>query len=126
MFEENLVLGVHGICGYSCILGAFLGIIYDVFKMVRLIFKNRILSVFIQDIIYFFVSSIFTFLFLLAVNQGQVRFYIIAFIFVGWFFYYVVFSRVIFKFLNKLLNFRTRRVKISRTNATSSEVDSSS
>ncbi|MBR2735065.1 MAG: spore cortex biosynthesis protein YabQ, partial [Clostridia bacterium] len=63
---------------YSVALGMFLGIFYDVFRVIRLLINPRNLSIFIEDIIYFLVSGFVTFIFVLILNYGESRFYILA------------------------------------------------
>ena len=102
-----------GIFGFSIIFGAFLGIFYDIFRIIRIFFKCKFWNVFIQDIIYFFLSGVSTFLFILFINSGEIRFYILAGELMGFTLYYLTlgslvygifyrFSRVIKKFFTKI------------------------
>lgn len=52
-------------------LGFLLGIVYDLFRVVRMAFTMRRVGVFIQDVLFFLTCAAATFLFLLAVNQGR-------------------------------------------------------
>lgn len=52
-------------------LGFLLGIVYDLFRVVRMAFTMRRVGVFIQDVLFFLTCAAATFLFLLAVNQGE-------------------------------------------------------
>ena len=74
---------------YACIFGAALGVYYDVFRLIRLLAPHGSKQLFFHDVLYFFTSGILTFLFLYAVNFGQVRFYLIAGEIIGWCIYHL-------------------------------------
>lgn len=77
------------IFGYSCILGAVLGVLYDLFRIIRMIINTRNIAMFVQDVIYFVVSGLITFAFVLAFNRGESRFYILAGEGIGWIAYHL-------------------------------------
>ena len=52
-------------------LGFLLGIVYDLFRVVRMAFTMRRVGVFIQDVLFFLTCAAATFLFLLAVNACE-------------------------------------------------------
>lgn len=59
-------------------VGFALGLLYDLFRTVRLIFFERsAAAVVIFDILYFAVFGLLSFIFILALNKGEVRLYII-------------------------------------------------
>lgn len=86
---------------YSFLFGAVLGIIYDIFRIIRLFFKSRFWNVFIQDIIYFFFSGVSTFLFILFINSGEIRFYILAGEAIGFIIYYLTLGNIIYSICDK-------------------------
>lgn len=60
---------------FAVIFGLILGAINDIFRFIRYLgFKSKI-SVFFQDIIYMAVCGLLTFLFLLAFNHGEIRYF---------------------------------------------------
>lgn len=69
-------------------LGFLLGVVYDLFRVVRMAFTMRRAGVFIQDVLFFLVCAAVTFVFLLAVNQGEIRGFIIAGEVLGFLIYY--------------------------------------
>ena len=85
------------IFGYSCVLGAGLGLLYDFFRIIRMMINPRNIAVFIQDIIYFIISGLITFLFVLGFNRGEARFYILAGEGIGWIIYHITLGEVIYK-----------------------------
>ena len=58
----------------SCGMGFLLGAFYDVFRLIRLIMKPGAKAIFFQDLAYFLISAIVTFLFALAVMDGSCGF----------------------------------------------------
>ncbi len=79
-------------------LGFLLGIMYDVFRAIRLSLTNSKIAVIVFDLLYFFFFGLFSFLFILALNKGEIRFYIIAGEFIGALFYYISFGIAAIKF----------------------------
>ena len=63
---------------YACVVGAILAAGYDVFRIWRILFSSSRLVVLIQDILFFACAAVVTFLLALAVNFGELRFYILA------------------------------------------------
>lgn len=96
---------------YSVVLGIFFAIIYDFFRSLRKCKQHTILSVFIQDILYFLILSVITFLFFLALTNGQIRGYILIGILLGFLLfvltlskYYIIVLSFLLKLFFKLLN----------------------
>ncbi len=57
--------------------------------------------IFFQDILYFVVSGIITFIFILGFNSGDSRFYILAGEGIGWIVYHVTIGELIYRMSNK-------------------------
>lgn len=82
-------------------MGFLLGILYDVLRALRLsITRSRIALVFF-DILYFILFGLFSFLFILALNKGEIRFYIIIGEIIGALFYYISFGIAVIKITDK-------------------------
>lgn len=64
-------------------LGFFLGVWYSVFTVWRLFRPPSAWTVWIQDLLFFLTAAPATFLFLLAVSDGELRFYLLAGIGIG-------------------------------------------
>lgn len=84
-------------------LGFILGILYDVLRAVRLTVSKSNILIVIFDIIYFLLFGFFTFLFILAMNKGEVRFYIPVGETLGWLFYYFSFGLAAIKITDILV-----------------------
>ncbi len=72
--------------GFGFLLGAF----GYFFRSLRLFGINRPFAVFLQDILFCFISAVLLFLFVFEVNAGVFRFYIFAGILMGGFVFYSV------------------------------------
>lgn len=82
-------------------LGFLLGVLYDVVRAIRLSLPRSKIATIFFDLLYCFLIGLATFLFILALNKGEIRFYIIAAEFIGAAFYYVSFGIAVIKITNK-------------------------
>lgn len=96
----------------SCGMGFLLGILYEVFRLLRMMFSAKKKSIFIFDIVYSLLATFVSFVFILTANRGNVRWYIIFGIAAGWIIYYfalggiaVKFSRFITGCVKKMIKF---------------------
>ncbi len=114
MWEINNKLQVLSFI-YSIILGFIFCFLYDIFRALRHNKRQKFVIIIIEDIIYFLIISIITFIYLLSVTNGEIRGYILFGITVGFFALYFTFSRYIFKILSKIFylvsSFLNRMIK---------------
>lgn len=82
--------------------GFFLGIIYGILTGVREILFKSDLSVFVQDIIISIIFTVLVFLFLLCVCSGEIRFYTLLALVLGFIIYYFTFGYLISVLLSKI------------------------
>lgn len=82
----------------SVFLGAFLGLIFDFFKILRLSIKHKNFFVLVEDILFFAISALLTYCFMINVSFGQIRFFIILGELIGFVFYKICFSNILVKF----------------------------
>lgn len=94
---------------YACILGAFLGLIFDLFRIFRMAVKCGTVWVFIQDILYFSIITFVTFIFLLSYNDGRFRMFILVGELMGSVLYFFSVSIIILKSSKLIIN-TTKRV----------------
>lgn len=90
--------------------GFLLGILYDVFRTVRLAVSSGKKFVFVYDIVYVMLCAVLSFLFFLAVNNGAVRGYAFLAELLGWLVYYfslgivaIKCSRAVIRFIRWLI-----------------------
>lgn len=82
-------------------LGFLLGILYDILRALRLSLTKSKTALVFFDILYFVLFAFCTFIFILALNKGEVRFYIIAGELIGALFYYISFGIAVIKITDR-------------------------
>ena len=93
---------------YSLGFGFLLGILYDIFRLVRLIVSRSKGVILFMDLLYFAVCSLLVFCFILAADSGKVRLYTVAGEVIGWLIYYFSFGTVAIRFSNAVVSFFKR------------------
>lgn len=78
-------------------LGACVGVFYDVFRILRIAVNTHSLIIFFEDIIFFIVSAVSTFLFIFHVNSGQIRWFIFLGLILGFIVYYFTLGKLVIK-----------------------------
>lgn len=91
--------------------GFLLGVAYDLCRILRLTVTRGRIAVFIVDVLYFLAAGLSVFLFMLAYNQGEFRFYLILGIILGFLIYYFTFGAFILKWSNRLIRLLRRTMK---------------
>ncbi len=79
---------------YAFGFGFLLGILYDVFRTLRMIISGSKGFTLFMDLLYFAVCTFLTFCFVLAVDSGRIRIYVAAGEILGWFVYYFSFGAI--------------------------------
>ncbi len=92
---------------YSLILGAALGVVYDVFRVLRLVgFKAKII-VFFQDVLFFAIATLSLFSFYMQFTDGKFRIYVFLFVVLGFVLYFLTVGRLLFFAIKKIYFFIT-------------------
>jgi len=89
---------------YSFGLGFLLGILYDVFRILRMIFSFGKIMTFIQDFLYVVICAFLTFGFALVLNDGKIMFYIFFGECIGWLIYYFSLGSLALKISSAVIN----------------------
>ncbi len=92
-------------------LGFFLGILYDLFYIIRLIITKNKYTIYVQDILYLLSCSFITFIFILALSSGVVRGYVIVGELFGWLIYYFSTGYFIVSFASKAVDSSKKAIK---------------
>lgn len=90
---------------YALGFGFLLGILYDVFRTVRIIISDSRAFVIAMDIIYFAICSFLIFCFNLVVDNGKVRIYVVFGEILGWLIYYFSFGAIAIKVTDAVTRF---------------------
>ncbi len=89
----------------SLLVGATLSLFFDFFRIVNVVLKFNSKRVFVEDIIYFILCAFFTFIYMLVVTDGEVRFYIMLGEAVGWTIYRFTIGSFAYKAILPIIKF---------------------
>ncbi len=81
----------------AIILGAVFGVLYDIFRIIRLMFFKSPVAVFVEDILFWLLVTIITFFFTILFNNGELRLSLIICETLGFLIYYFTLGRLVFK-----------------------------
>lgn len=81
----------------SCVVGLLFGLIYDVFRVFRIVIPHNSILVAIEDIILLTAYGIFTICFAFSIMRGQIRFFFLVGNFIGFILWYLTIGSVIIK-----------------------------
>ncbi len=93
-------------------LGFLFGVIYDIFRIVRQLAPKAKHFIYAVDFLYFTICGILAFFFVLAVDEGRVRFYTLSGEIFGWVIYYFSFGAVSAKVTNSVAGFFRMMFKV--------------
>lgn len=96
IFQLNIFL-------YSVGFGFLSALVYDVFKAVQTCFFYSYKGLFIKDIFYSLTFSYLCFVFMLSVNNGKVRIYLVLGVILGFFCWFVSLSVLFLKYFECLI-----------------------
>lgn len=88
----------------STVMGAGLGILFDVFRIIRVIFPfaAKKTAVFVEDILFMLISGAAVFLYAAVMCRGQVRFFCIVGAFLGFLLYIIAVGNAIIGILRRI------------------------
>ena len=101
---------------FACILGALYSAFYDVFRALRLVKNQKPFTIFLEDLFYFITLAFITFFYLLAFTNGEVRFYVIIGIVLGFIVFYILLSKYNLLLLKCLFKIIFHNLKTSLKN----------
>lgn len=87
----------------ALIIGFFVGFFYDIIRIFRNFVLHIKILIHIEDIIYWIFMSLIIFLIALYENNGEIRMFFLAGIFLGMGIYFYSFSKIFLKIANKIL-----------------------
>ena len=85
----------------SLLVGGWLMLVYDLFRVLRLMVKHSSFVRGIEDFLFWIFAGIVTFMLLYELNDGGVRVYAVAGVFTGMILYDKIVSRFLFAALKK-------------------------
>lgn len=90
---------------WSCVLGAFLGIAFDILRVIRIIKKHSSIAVFIEDMLFIIFSSICIFIYTMEQARGEIKFFIFFGAFLGFILYIVTVGNFVVKIIKSIVLF---------------------
>ena len=88
----------------SCGMGLLLGLLYDGFRVPRLVMRSGGKTIFFQDVLFCLLAAVITFLFALAIMDGRLRFYLFLGEAIGFGSYYFTIGRLVMRFARTITN----------------------
>lgn len=92
------------------VAGVVLGVLYDVLRVWRAMFRSERRPIFFQDLFYMVLAAFFTFLVNLGVNYGELRFYLFLGEIFGWLAWHYTLGSVTVFFFRRLFRFLYRKL----------------
>lgn len=86
----------------ACLLGLFLGAVYDLFRVLRRIIPHNNFLVFVEDFLYMLFSSLCFFIFSMELVRGALRLYVFAGVCAGFFLFHYTAGNVLVFLVKKL------------------------
>ena len=96
---------------FSCVVGGLLGAFYDVFRIIRIAFNSKWLSVFFQDFIFCIFSAFSIILLVFYTNSGQIRWFSLFGCFTCFVLYHLTIGRFIMFASKKIIDFIKKVLK---------------
>ncbi|MBR6786016.1 MAG: spore cortex biosynthesis protein YabQ [Clostridia bacterium] len=88
---------------YSLALGFVLGILYDVFRTLRMFVSGVHSFIVAADVLYFTLCGVISFFFVLVTDEGKLRIYTVLGIMLGWCIWYFSFGVIAMKVSNAIV-----------------------
>ncbi|HIV18995.1 MAG TPA: spore cortex biosynthesis protein YabQ [Candidatus Merdivicinus intestinigallinarum] len=84
---------------YACALGAGLGVLYDVFRLLRLVTGGKALLVFLEDLLFSFLAAGCTLYFMIEFCSGWLRLFVLAGEALGFILYHFTVGEIVIRLL---------------------------
>lgn len=85
--------------------GVLIGLVFDIFRILRKTFKTTDFITYIEDITFWILAGLITLYFIFTFNNGEIRLYILLGIVLGILIYMLTISKYIIKFSVKIIKF---------------------
>ena len=88
--------------GIAALVGAALGVVYDVFKILRLIGLDFKVAVFVEDVLFFLIATVTMFSYYMQITDGKFRIISLIAAFLGFTVYSLTVEKVVFFVIKKV------------------------
>ena len=97
---------------FGLLSGIITGVLFDIYRLIRGFENpNKILTI-IQDLLFWTLTSIVVFIFLMYTNEGYINFYVYVCLIIGAYLYLKLLSRVFIKVQYKFLKYNGKAFRI--------------
>ena len=96
----------------ACLFGFALGLFYEFFRILRLMVKTGTGTIFLEDLLYWSVCALISFLFILTVNSGQLRIFLLAGIIIGMIVYFFTVGTLVMRASKAIINFIRKVLRV--------------
>ncbi|KAJ50946.1 spore cortex biosynthesis protein YabQ [Clostridium tetanomorphum] len=101
---------------FSLLSGILTGILFDIYRVIRGLENPNKVVTFIEDMLFWILSGIVVFIFLLYTNYAYIGFYVYLFIAIGIYFYIKLISKTYIKIQYKLIKSVGKFLRIMKNN----------
>ena len=91
--------------------GILIGILFDIFRILRKNFKTPDIITYVEDILFWILTGLLLLYSLFIINDGEIRFYMFLATFCGCIFYMLLFSKYFIKINMTIFSFITTNFK---------------
>ena len=92
--------------------GLLTGLIFDIFRISRKVFKTPDLITYIEDVLFWVISGLIVMYSIFKFNNGEIRLFVFIGICIGLVIYLLVFSKLFIKFSVYIINFLKKVIQI--------------
>ena len=97
---------------FSLLSGIITGVFFDIYRLIRGFEEPNKFVTIIQDLLFWALTSIVVFIFLMYTNEGYINFYVYLCLIMGVYLYIKIFSKAFIKVQYKLLKFNGKVFRI--------------
>lgn len=92
------------ILSYFILCGAIIGVVFDIFRILRVIIKTGVILTALEDLLFCIISILVFIFFAIKFNLGIIRWYMFFSIMFGFIVYYYTLSKLIIKISTIIIN----------------------
>lgn len=96
----------------SCVVGIALGIVYDIFRILRIIVPHNNVLTNLEDIILISAYGIFLMCFAFSLMRGQIRFFFIVGNFLGFILWFFTLGNIVIRVTNRIKEYILKGIKM--------------
>ncbi len=96
----------------SCLMGAFMGVLYDIFRILRIAVSHSRIAVFLEDILFCFIFSLSLMMLASVCARGELRLFFAVGSLLGFILYLLTIGRLVVASAGKFISFFRNTARI--------------